>query len=346
MHAEQEEIIIRFAKINDIDKIIMFIKEYWKEDHIFVKDRSFFKYTYVTSNERVNFVLGIGAISGKIYGIRGFICSNLNDNPDAWGAIWRKAPYAPKGFGRKLQLYLIENLKPRILAGVGLSKEGLRAREKLNEQMGRLNHYYRLANKDEYRIAVVKNKSIPKVLTELNYTLIEIQTMDRLREVFDCTLYSERRFYKDDWYIERRYFMYPYYKYRLFGICKENANRFDSILITRDVEHNNSKILRIVDFIGIDQDLEGIYHAIDQLINKNGYEYVDFYQHGISDNIMKSMGMTLRSENDVNIIPNYFEPFFKKNIEIDFSATDITNLYVFKGDSDQDRPNKVLNKAY
>lgn len=342
MNAEQEKIIIRFAKTSDVDKIIEFIKDYWKEDHIFVKDKSFFEYTYCTDGERVNFVIGIGSQSEKIYGIRGYICSNLCDNPDTWGAIWKKAPYAPKGFGRELQLFLIEHLKPRVLAGVSISKEGLVARKKLNEQGGKLKHYYRLANKSEYKIAVIKNKIILPVTKELTYRLIEVPTMKRLSDVFDSSRYSERRFYKDDWYIERRYFMYPYYKYRVLGICKDNPNKFDSILITREVEQNHNKILRIVDFIGIDQDLAGLSNAIDQLISENGYEYIDFYQYGINDDIMKSMGMMLKDENDSNIIPNYFEPFLQMNIDIDFSATDVTNLYVFKGDSDQDRPNVLL----
>ncbi len=341
MNDELEKIIIRFAEIKDIDKIITFIKEYWKEDHIFVKDRSFFEYIYCTETDRVNFVIGIGAESEKIYAIRGFICSNLNEHPDAWGAVWKKAPYAPRGLGRELQLFLIQQLKPRVLVGVSISKQGLEARKKLNEQGGKLKHYYRLANKDEYKIAVVTNKTISPVSREPEYSLIEIPTMQILKKVFDSLRYLGRRCYKDDWYIERRYFMYPYYKYRVMGICKDNTEKFDSILIAREVVHNSEKVLRIIDFIGLDRDLSGLSYALDKLIKEDGYEYIDFYQHGISDDIMKSMGMTIRNENDSNIIPNYFEPFKQINIDIDYSATDITDLYVFKGDSDQDRPNII-----
>lgn len=312
-----------------------------EENHIFVQDRSLFEYVYCTHGNRVNFVIGIGEKSERIYAIRGYICSNFNDNPDAWGAIWKKADYAPRGLGRKLQVFLIEELEPRVLVGISISKQGLAAREKLKEQRGKLKHYYRLGKEDEYKIAVVKNKNIKPINKKNQYDLIRIPTMENLKEVFDSSRYRDRICYKDDWYIERRYFMFPYYQYIVFGISKNSNKFFDSIIIAREVTQNGVKILRIVDFIGLDEDLAGLSSALDKLINKNRYEYIDFYQHGIPKDIMESMGMTLKDHDDPNIIPNYFEPFKQVNIDIDFSATDITNLYVFKGDSDQDRPNII-----
>ncbi|EOW3520763.1 hypothetical protein ACOWVB_000374 [Campylobacter coli] len=56
------------------------------------------------------------------------------------------------------------------------------------------------------------------------------------------------------------------------------------------------------------------------------------------------MGFNLKKQEDKNIIPNYFEPFEKKNILIKFAyKTKVNNYAIFKGDSDQDRPS-VLKK--
>ena len=109
----------------------------------------------------------------------------------------------------------------------------------------------------------------------------------------------------------------------------------------REVNYNNSKALRIVDFIGIDDDLAGIGNELRRLIKEKNYEYIDFYEYGIPDNIMISAGFTLKKSDDFNIIPNYFEPFVLRNIQLNYSTTDESNLYVFKADSDQDRPNSV-----
>ena len=40
------------------------------------------------------------------------------------------------------------------------------------------------------------------------------------------------------------------------------------------------------------------------------------------------------------IVPNYFEPFEKKNVKLEIAYKSKSDNYVaFKGDSDQDRPN-------
>ena len=71
-----------------------------------------------------------------------------------------------------------------------------------------------------------------------------------------------------------------------------------------------------------------------------GYEYIDFYLYGIEDDILRDAGFVLQDD-DVNIIPNYFEPFVQKNISLDFYADSLEEIILFKGDGDQDRPNFI-----
>ena len=51
----------------------------------------------------------------------------------------------------------------------------------------------------------------------------------------------------------------------------------------------------------------------------------------------------VRNENDGVVIPNYFEPFAKSNVEIDYMISTAAGrpFRIVKGDSDQDRPNIV-----
>lgn len=53
---------------------------------------------------------------------------------------------------------------------------------------------------------------------------------------------------------------------------------------------------------------------------------------------MELSGFNLRSLEDENIIPTYFEPFVQKNIDIWFQSSE-KGLCIFKADGDQDRPN-------
>ena len=62
-----------------------------------------------------------------------------------------------------------------------------------------------------------------------------------------------------------------------------------SFLVCREVEQNETKVLRIVDFSGDKEMLRYISSPIQTLIDANQYEYVDFYQFGIEDKIMKQV---------------------------------------------------------
>ena len=53
------------------------------------------------------------------------------------------------------------------------------------------------------------------------------------------------------------------------------------------------------------------------------------------------MGFVKKGLSD--IVPNYFEPFLKQNINIDYAFKSKSPYVIFKGDSDQDRPNLIKN---
>lgn len=334
-----ENIVLRLATLEDTDNILSFLRDYWNPQHIFVKDKNFFRYIYNTQGNRLNFVIGIGEQSNIIYGVRGFIPSNQSSSPDIWGAIWKKAPYAPRGFGRRLVEYLVEIIHPRVMVGLSISDQGLAARKKLGETTGYLCHYYMLGNLNQFKIASIKNNIVTDYSREETYSLDVLRSYEELARKFPANRYKHIRYYKDLWYLKYRYYDYPYYKYNVFAINKHGI--VDSILIGREIICNNSKIMRIVDFIGNDNDLSGIGSALHSIMNENNYEYIDFYEYGINDNIMKNMGFVLNKQDSVDIIPNYFEPFVLKNILLNYSTTDTHNLRVFKGDSDQDRPNLI-----
>lgn len=75
-------------------------------------------------------------------------------------------------------------------------------------------------------------------------------------------------------------------------------------------------------------------------MQENKWEYIDLYCYGIEDDILKRSGFLKRTENDPNIIPNYFEPFEQKNVDIYFVSNVMENLHLYRGDGDQDRPSK------
>ena len=98
--------------------------------------------------------------------------------------------------------------------------------------------------------------------------------------------------------------------------------------------------MRIVDIQGDLTKLNSIYESIISILQNHDSEYIDCLNHGLSENLFSKLGFELR--NSETIIPNYFEPFLQENIDTLFAYKSKTpNYVIFKGDSDQDRPNII-----
>jgi len=209
----------------------------------------------------------------------------------------------------------------------------------LGYTVGTLEHYYRISDREEYRVACIKDKRIFPVTLNCDYSLTRFNKLEELSVRFDFMKYKDHMPFKEPWYIEKRYFNHPMYTYDVFGIENKN-HEIKTLLIAREQNCNGVKILRFVDCIGESNYIKYISVDIQRLIDERGYEYVDFYQHGIEKEIMEQAGFSLKSDTG-NIIPNYFEPFVLENIEINYFTTDNEGFAVFKGDADQDRPSLI-----
>tara|TARA_B100000029_G_scaffold489450_1_gene547228 strand:- start:327 stop:581 length:255 start_codon:yes stop_codon:yes gene_type:complete len=80
-----------------------------------------------------------------------------------------------------------------------------------------------------------------------------------------------------------------------------------------------------------------------RLLIQYNAEYIDFYNFGIEKRVLVSNGFIKREPKSDIVIPNYFEPFQKKNVDLYF-AFKCNKKYRFiinKGDGDQDRPSII-----
>ena len=111
-----------------------------------------------------------------------------------------------------------------------------------------------------------------------------------------------------------------------------------AFFVGRFVEQNNSKIFRIVDYYGDDEGMKGVGNFMKSFMQENNLEYIDMYEFGMNDKALVQAGFVQKSEDDKNIIPNYFSPFIRENIDIYIRYNDDSTRF-FKADGDQDRPN-------
>lgn len=333
---------IRIAKYSEKQLILDFIDTYWQKGHIFVKWPELFD-NYHKNGDLLNYVIAIDESEEKIYGVCGFIYANHREKPDVWLALWKVIPSGIPGLGLDMVRYLYQELRCNILACCGIKKEVKRLYEFLGYKTGTLYHYYRLNEDKNYTIAYIQKKTdqpngAKGVVLEKIDSEKQFKDIMNYEEVFDVYVP-----YKDIKYFIKKYFHNIAYDYQVWGIRNKN-NVIKAVLVTKSVAVGDSRALRIIDFVGDETELAKCGASLDDIIKKENYEYVDFYEYGLQEKTLLGLGMVLHDKKDGNIIPNYFEPFLLQNVDIHFFTNKIENFRMFKADGDQERPNCLYRK--
>ncbi|RRD93842.1 hypothetical protein EII17_10835 [Clostridiales bacterium COT073_COT-073] len=341
MNRFDELCIFRVAELSDTDRIMSFIKKYWKDTHILANNRPFFLYEFA-HKDHLNVFLTEDRKTGEIQAMMGFFSYSFDEKSeqtDYSGSILKvRDDCSIPLLGIETIKRFFENKRPRQYIGNGSNPITALPWQKraLRHYTGKLKHYYRLNENAEYQIAQISEKRILRIEFQQEYYLQHYKDAEELYAVFDESAFKNRLPYKDKWYIKKRYFDHPIYRYFVCGI--NDGGKVDAVLIGREVSHNGSKIFRIVDLLGDCSKFRGTGKAWEQLMQQEGYEYVDIYQYGMDAEVLRQAGFIDKEETLNNIVPNYFEPFVQENIDIYFH-TPCSNSYIFKADGDQDRPN-------
>ncbi len=332
--------IMRMAEKEDVPRIIKYLKREWNPQHIFVKHPEFFEYEYCNGTS-VNGILAENLENGEIDGI--LLMYPVGDkvvDVDFFGGIWSVSRECKMPMlGLKMVESVLKITGARSHSGVGINPKTTAKifRYVKGQKVGKLKHYYRLSNKDKYVVAHVETKRITEVKSG-KARFIEFHSIEELNAEFQLSNYKEMPYYKDSNYIERRYFKHPAYNYNIVGIVINN--RVEGIIIFRKIEYRGVRIARVIDFFGDDYVLKESGLAFQKMLENEMLEYIDFYEYGLDDTALVEAGFIIRREEDDNIIPNYFEPYLQKNIELWFH-TPYEKCRIFKGDGDQDRPNCI-----
>lgn len=330
---------IRLANYSEKNEILDFIDKNWQEDHIFVRWPELFD-DYHKNGDMLNYMIAVK--QGKIYGICGFIYANHEREPDIWLALWKVIPSGVPSLGMDIVNTLKKTLNCNVLSCCGIRKEVKRLYEFLGFKTGTLKHFYRLNKRYEYKIASVSNAEMPDYIVSNDIELVLIHSENDFDNIveYERDIFQEVTPWKDRSYVIKKYFYNLAYTYQLFAI-KISRGIVDAILVIKIVEANNSKAMRIVDFLGDERVLRLCGKSLERLMEDNECEYIDFYEYGLPDSFLQDMGMKELDEADTNIIPNHFEPFEQRNIDIHFFTSQMEHFRMFKADGDQERPNCI-----
>lgn len=325
---------IRQAVYEDIPNIMRFMDEHWKPGNILAKNRDFFEWQFV-DGDKVNMFIGVDA-HGKIYGMIGAIIYSGSSNPDVSACTWQTIKSCNPMLGLELSDYLVKHLHPRYTCSAGLSKKSVKIHELTGGTPISMDHYYRLGDREDYKIAKVKDKIILQV-EDSGYRLEPIYCLEEMKQIITEEMLANSVMSKDYEYIKKRYFEHPIYHYDIWKILN-NEKKSSSVLMTREEMVEDRKICKIIDFYGCLSDLGKITASFDDLMAERGYEFIDVYSYGVPTLLYEQAGFCRCDEACENIIPNYFHPFEQRNVVLNMMDPMISEMRMFRGDGDQDRP--------
>lgn len=323
--------MIEYMKESDKRNLFKFLEQNWNINHIYLKDMDYFEYEF---SDKSNFV--IAKKDDEIVATLGYF--DYDNKGDIWTVIWKNSGKMDDGL-KCLQFLL--NAGYKSVSSCGINKKTIPIYEFLGIKTGRLKHFYILNPEiKDYKIAKISEKNIKKIDYKNVKDIIEVKNIKELLKLIDYPELKKYNFYKSPEYFNKRYFKHPYYKYHILVKSKVT----NSILVYRIVKANGGSCIRIIDFLGEEKEFNELTNYLIDKMLKEKHEYVDIYEVGIEDEILENSGFLERVEKDVNIIPNYFEPFVQENIEIYYMSNCKDKFRMFKGDGDQDRPSIVKEK--
>jgi hypothetical protein len=345
---------IRFAEPADQPALVDFIRDHWSSTHVFAERPEVFDWQYGTG-ERVNMIFAedVRDESTSILGILGFIPTGRFDaalgDRDVLLAIWKVRDGAPPGLGLRLLKQIERDLSARLIGAIGISDIVKPIYRLLKYEAGSMVQSAVIRpDVTEFRIA----DGIPADVRQAGAAEpdpdLSLELLDELPDTLAAidALASSQIPAKSHRYLVERYVDHPWYRYQLRLV--RVSGRPVAVVVWRAVEAEGSRVLRIVDIIGSVDWLARAHGHLQGLTVEHDAEYIDLVQTGIDDALLDAGGfLTLGRVPDL-VLPNYFSPFERRNVEIDFAykVTDAdTPVRLFRADSDQDRPNRVTDLA-
>lgn len=351
---------ICFAKASDEPQILQFLREHWRADHIFVTHPELMRWQHESPDapgETITFILGRRVNtdgSSEILALLGYIPFRRFDPDTDWTelalAIWKVRDDAgTPGLGLQLLKTIQRNLSPALICAIGTSQVVRPIYKALGYKVGAL------SQAALFPVSAPLGETVATGVPEVARRTIDDDKGVDIRPVIGESLpdgisialvnaLSVENLPRKSWeYALNRYVRHPYYDYEIRTVTAEGHLR--ALLVWRRVLAPTGCILRIVDVIGDANVLARCGAALRRELMTANCEYMDLMHWGVSSDALQSGGFVCPDDHPELVLPNYFEPFERRNVQIEIAyridpKLADKRLFLYRADSDQDRPNQ------
>ncbi len=203
--------------------------------------------------------------------------------------------------------------------------------EFLGYTAGKFTHAYMLCERDSYQLAMVQDCNISTPCESKAKLILMNDFDDSLLKVICKNLAVK----KDVKYLKHRYVDYPFADYQLYRLEDDLTI---AVIAIRTINVGHSTVIKLVDYIGDPQGIVHLGQPLKKLLEEHKADFLEFYNVGISREILERAGFAIRDEMDNNIIPTYLEPPDIKNVDFYYFTDRVDGFTMYRADGDGDRP--------
>lgn len=341
-------VTIRQCQGADVPDVLTFLDTHWKPGHIFTADRSLFDWQHARRDRSGEYSIAIARrqMDDAIVGVLGYIPTRhfdpaLAGDNTLWLALWKvREDVESAGLGLRLVRYVMEHEPHTSVGVIGFNPAVRPLYQALGFGAGELQHYV-LPNPDvsAFELASLQHP-IHRPIADGGLTATAVNEVSFGSRVagLDLSMRDEQVPRKTPEYFRARYLQHPIYQYACFVVSR--AALPVGLLATRIATHGGRRALRIVDYLGPADAVPGLGGLVLSQVRAAGAEYADVYNSGIDPQLFEQAGFSRVDPDGEDIVPDHFEPFERRNIRILFALKTPQPALLFKGDADQDRPNR------
>lgn len=335
---------IHFCKYNELPELQNFIDKHWRKGHVLSYSKELFEFQHkLPGKDYYSFVIAKNTKSNEIDAVYGYIETCIYDITRTipnigWGAVWKvRDDVQNKEIGKlglKMLKFILKKSDIETFAALGISKTHKDIAISLNCKVGETEHYYIVNN--AYTNYVVAKNPESRTMTSSDDNL-ELTSVD---DISNYSISKNDNPFKNISYFIGRYQNHPFFKYN-FWLVKNNRDVV-AIFVIRKINVVGRDIFRIIDFIGSIPAGKSMLQSVQNILQENNAEYVDCINAGLPINMFTDLGFAIAPHNDSVVIPEHLDPLEHRYVPLEFEYMDEDmNLIIFKGDGDQDRPNRV-----